>query len=118
MIELLEFISYLIDLYTYIIIAGVIMSWLMAFGRDQCLQSDGSLDLAGAKCGNRAAARTNPPHAAEHGRRRYFADYSAARLLLHPERDPAKYRKGRRLNRPAAGVPWRRGDAGVIVYFV
>ena len=32
MIELLRFISYLIDLYTYIIIAGVIMSWLMAFG--------------------------------------------------------------------------------------
>ncbi|MGL4395620.1 MAG: YggT family protein [Hyphomicrobium sp.] len=32
MIELLQFISYLIDLYTYVIIAGVIMSWLMAFG--------------------------------------------------------------------------------------
>jgi YggT family protein len=32
MIELLRFISYLIDLYTYVIIAGVVMSWLMAFG--------------------------------------------------------------------------------------
>lgn len=32
MIELLGFISYLITLYTYVIIAGVIMSWLMAFG--------------------------------------------------------------------------------------
>ncbi|MGB4865943.1 MAG: YggT family protein [Hyphomicrobium sp.] len=32
MIELLGFISYLIELYTYVIIAGVIMSWLMAFG--------------------------------------------------------------------------------------
>lgn len=32
MIELLSFISYLIDLYTYVIIAGVIMSWLIAFG--------------------------------------------------------------------------------------
>ncbi len=32
MIELLQFISYLITLYTYVIIAGVIMSWLMAFG--------------------------------------------------------------------------------------
>lgn len=32
MIELLQFISYLIDLYTYVIIAGVVMSWLMAFG--------------------------------------------------------------------------------------
>ncbi len=32
MIELLNFISYLITLYTYIIIAGVILSWLMAFG--------------------------------------------------------------------------------------
>jgi YggT family protein len=32
MIELLQFISYLIDLYTYVIIASVIMSWLMAFG--------------------------------------------------------------------------------------
>ena len=30
--ELLGFISYLITLYTYIIIANVIMSWLMAFG--------------------------------------------------------------------------------------
>lgn len=32
MIELLRFISYLIDLYIYVIIAGAIMSWLMAFG--------------------------------------------------------------------------------------
>ncbi len=32
MIELLSFVSYLITLYTYIIIANVIMSWLMAFG--------------------------------------------------------------------------------------
>jgi YggT family protein len=32
MIELLNFISYLITLYTYIIIAVVIFSWLMAFG--------------------------------------------------------------------------------------
>ncbi len=32
MIELLNFISYLITLYTYVIIAGVILSWLMAFG--------------------------------------------------------------------------------------
>lgn len=32
MIELLGFISYLIELYTYVIIASVIMSWLMAFG--------------------------------------------------------------------------------------
>lgn len=32
MLELLGFISYLITLYTYIIIANVIMSWLMAFG--------------------------------------------------------------------------------------
>lgn len=32
MLELLGFISYLITLYTYIIIASVILSWLMAFG--------------------------------------------------------------------------------------
>ena len=32
MIELLGFVSYVITLYTYIIIANVIMSWLMAFG--------------------------------------------------------------------------------------
>ena len=32
MIELLGFISYLITLYIYVIIASVIMSWLMAFG--------------------------------------------------------------------------------------
>ena len=31
MIELLGFISYLITLYVYIIIAGAVMSWLMAF---------------------------------------------------------------------------------------
>ena len=30
--ELLVFISYVITLYTYVIIANVIMSWLMAFG--------------------------------------------------------------------------------------
>jgi len=30
--ELLNFISYLITLYTYIVIAVVIVSWLMAFG--------------------------------------------------------------------------------------
>ena len=32
MVELLGFISYLITLYTYIVIAGVVMSWLIAFG--------------------------------------------------------------------------------------
>lgn len=32
MLELLAFISYLITLYVYVIIASVIMSWLMAFG--------------------------------------------------------------------------------------
>lgn len=31
-VYLLSFLSYLITLYTYIIIAGVILSWLMAFG--------------------------------------------------------------------------------------
>ena len=31
MLEFLSFISYLITLYTYIVIAGVILSWLMAF---------------------------------------------------------------------------------------
>lgn len=31
MIELLSFISYVITLYVYIIIAGAIMSWLIAF---------------------------------------------------------------------------------------
>lgn len=31
MIELLGFISYLITLYTYIVIAGVVMSWLIGF---------------------------------------------------------------------------------------
>jgi YggT family protein len=31
MIELLRFISYLIDLYIYVIIAAVIFSWLIAF---------------------------------------------------------------------------------------
>jgi YggT family protein len=32
MLEFLGFISYLITLYTYVIIAAVIFSWLMAFG--------------------------------------------------------------------------------------
>lgn len=32
MIELLRFISYLIDLYVYVVLAGVVMSWLMALG--------------------------------------------------------------------------------------
>jgi len=32
MLELLAFISYLITLYTYVVIAVVIVSWLMAFG--------------------------------------------------------------------------------------
>ena len=32
MIELLGFISYLIQLYVYIIFASVVLSWLMAFG--------------------------------------------------------------------------------------
>lgn len=32
MIEFLGFISYLITLYVYVVIASVILSWLMAFG--------------------------------------------------------------------------------------
>jgi YggT family protein len=31
MLELLSFISYLITLYTYVVIAGVVMSWLISF---------------------------------------------------------------------------------------
>jgi YggT family protein len=31
-VYILEFVSYLITLYTYVIIANVILSWLMAFG--------------------------------------------------------------------------------------
>ena len=31
MLELLNFISYLITLYTYVVIASVILSWLLAF---------------------------------------------------------------------------------------
>jgi len=31
MIELLGFVSYLITLYTYVVIAGVVMSWLIGF---------------------------------------------------------------------------------------
>jgi YggT family protein len=32
MIELLGFISYLIQLYIYVIVASVVLSWLLAFG--------------------------------------------------------------------------------------
>lgn len=32
LVYLLTFISYLIQLYVYVVIAGVILSWLMAFG--------------------------------------------------------------------------------------
>ncbi|MEO1282558.1 MAG: YggT family protein [Pseudomonadota bacterium] len=32
MIELLSFISYVVGLYTYVILASVIMSWLIGFG--------------------------------------------------------------------------------------
>jgi YggT family protein len=32
MIEFLGFISYIIQLYIYIIVAGVVLSWLIAFG--------------------------------------------------------------------------------------
>jgi YggT family protein len=43
MIELLQFIHYLIGLYTWVIIAVVIMGWLLAFnvinGRNQFVQS-------------------------------------------------------------------------------
>jgi YggT family protein len=31
-VYLLRFVAYLIELYTYVVIAGVIVSWLMAFG--------------------------------------------------------------------------------------
>jgi len=32
MIELLGFLSYIVQLYIYVIVAGVILSWLIAFG--------------------------------------------------------------------------------------
>lgn len=32
MYELLSFLRYLIELYTWVVIAGVVLSWLMAFG--------------------------------------------------------------------------------------
>jgi YggT family protein len=32
LLRLIDFLSYLIQLYVYVVIAGVILSWLMAFG--------------------------------------------------------------------------------------
>lgn len=38
-------------------------------------------------------------------------------MLLRAESSPAEYCQSLRVTRAAGGVPWRRGDAGVIVYF-
>ena len=56
MIELLGFISYLIQLYIYIVIATVILSWLMALRRRQSVQPVRAV-APQALCGNRALLR-------------------------------------------------------------
>ena len=76
---LLEFISYLITLYIYIVIADVILSWLMAFGVVNPYNPTRALHLAGAQRRDRAAAAPDPQRAARPRRHRYLAARAAAR---------------------------------------
>ena len=130
MIELLGFISYIITLYTYIVIASVILSWLMAFGIvNPYNPTVRAIDRA-------LSALTEPllrpirAHHAELGSGRYLAARPAPLLLLHPERCPSQHRQAlhvmgaRAPGRPgsvslpgrlAAELPWRPGDGCVIV---
>ena len=68
MLELLNFISYLITLYTYIVIAVVIVSWLMAFGVINAYNPMVRSIWQALERRYRAIAQANPKRAAEHGR--------------------------------------------------
>ena len=73
LVYLLTFISYLIQLYVYVIIAGVILSWLMAFGVVNPYNPTVRAHLAGAQRRHRAAAAAHPQRAAESRGHRHLA---------------------------------------------
>ncbi len=70
LLRLIDFLGYLIQLYVYIVIASVILSWLMAFGVVNPYNPTVRAIWQGAQRRHRAAAAPDPQHAAQHGRHR------------------------------------------------
>ncbi len=93
MIELLSFISYLLQLYIYILIAAAVLSWLVVFNvvnsRNPIVAYDRRVSLSN----HGAGAATDPQHAAQHGRYRHFADHRHSDHLLHSSSDHSQHSK-------------------------
>ena len=127
MIELLGFISYLITLYTYVVIANVILSWLMAFGvvnpYNPTVRAIWQALNALVEPLLRPIRNVMPNLGAD----RHLAHRPAPGVLLRAERGAAQHRQALRVMGPVRcrlGVrrawqprelPWRTGTGCVIV---
>ena len=108
MLSLLLLIDKMIDIYTWIVIASAIMSWLVAFGvinvRNQFIRV--VVDLLYRL--TEPLLRPDPPHPAQPGRRRHLAGHPAARPVL-PARAFCASTSGR--SDPLSRRPIRRSCA-------
>ena len=86
LVYLLDFISYLIQLYVYVIIASVILSWLMAFGVVNPYNPTVRAIWQAINAVTEPLLRPIRNMLPNHGRHRHLAPRPAARLLLHAER--------------------------------
>ncbi len=108
MIELLSFINYLIELYKYIIIASVILSWLMAFGvvnpYNRFVRSLAQALAAVTEPLLRPIRNALP----DMGGLDLLAAGAAARLDLHSDRRHSQHRQAVHVTLRTAGAPGSR----------
>ena len=93
MIELLSFISYLLTLYIYILIAAAVLCWLVVFNVVNSRNPIVAIDRRVSLSNYRTGAATDPQHAAKHGRYRHFADHRHSDHLLHSSSDHSQHSK-------------------------
>ena len=75
----LDIIMVALNLYTWIVIAGAILSWLIAFGVVNIRNDVGACDLESVSRADRTVPAADPQFSAQHRGRRHFADHPPAR---------------------------------------
>ncbi len=84
MLPLIKLVLMILDLYMYLIIAGAILSWLIAFGvvniRNDFVRAVWNLFLDA----DRAVSPSDPQVSAEYRRHRHLTDHSPSGDHVHP----------------------------------
>ena len=114
MLELLGFISSLITLYIYIIVASAVMSWLIAFNVVNPYNQFVRSIWQGLNALTEPAAAPDPAHDARPWRHRHLARCPDPDLRIHPGRDHSQHRQTGVTG--ARKEPWRTRTDGVQVF--